>query len=61
MGSIVNPVLDECGIQRGSAVRETFKEEKVPLLETLPLVGYAEDDLRVGILCHSVSSPQDER
>jgi hypothetical protein len=55
------PSSDECSIQRGSEVRETLKEEKVPLLETLPLVGYAEDDLRVGILCHSVSSPQDER
>ena len=55
------PSSDERSIQRGSEVRETLKEEKVYLLETLPLVRYAEDDLLVGIFCHSVSSPQDER
>jgi hypothetical protein len=55
------PSSDERSIQRGSEVRETLKEEKVTLLETLPLVGYAEDDLLIGIFCHSVSSPQDER
>jgi hypothetical protein len=34
----------------GSEVRERLKEEKVPLLETLPLVGYAK------MICVSVFS-----
>jgi hypothetical protein len=54
------PGSDERSIQCGSEVRETPKEEQVSLLESFPLVGYAEDDLLVGILCHSVFSPQDE-
>src|ERR1700722_3526822 len=48
------PRSDERSVERGPEVRETLKEERVPLLETLPLVRYPENYLLVAILRHSV-------